>query len=72
MVAGGQEHRQPLRRTRDWVAVGLPVHLTGRGGVRDKVGAENGGEADEDERTRTKSTPHRLQLEIGGVLVVAA
>ena len=43
---------------------GLPVHVTGRRGVRDEVGAENGGEADEDERTETKSTPHRLQLEI--------
>ena len=67
VVAGGQEHRQPLRQTRDWVVVGLPVHLTGRCGVRDEVGAENGGEADEDERTETESTPHRLQLEKGSV-----
>ena len=65
-LAGGQEDRQPLWRTRDWVVVGLLVHLTGCLDVRDEVGAENGGEADEDERTGTKSTLHRLQLEREG------
>ena len=57
VVTGGQEHRQPLRRARDGVAALRPLALlTGRRDVRDEGGAENGGNADEDERTGTPST----------------
>ena len=59
--AGGQEHRQPLRRDRDRV-VGLRqlARHTGLGHVREEHGAEGGGDADEDEHAEARSVLPRL------------
>jgi len=51
--AGGQEHRQPLRRARDGVVdLHQRARHTGLRRVRDEGGAEEGGDADEDEGAR--------------------
>ena len=51
--AGGQEHRQPLRRARDGVVdLHQRARHTGLRRVRDEGDAEEGGDADEDESRR--------------------
>ena len=65
--AGGQEHRQPLRRARVGVVdLHQPARHSGRRDVRDEGGAENGGDADEDEREGTRGVLLRLQVEMHG------
>ena len=58
-----QEHGQPLRRARDGVR--RPARHAGFGDVRDDGGAENGGDADEDERAEAQGVLLRLQVETG-------
>ena len=53
--AGGQEHRQPLRRARVGVVALLQLCH-----VRDEGGTERGGNADEDARAETRSVLPRL------------
>ena len=63
MGAGGQEHRQPLRRASDGV---VDLHQLARHaglcGVRNEGGVEGGGDADEDERLGARRVLLRLQV----------
>eukprot|EP00964_Phaeocystis_antarctica_P134099 scaffold98328_cov57-Phaeocystis_antarctica.AAC.1 len=62
--AGGQEHRQPLRRAR--VRVVALHQLACHTGLRDERadgGAKGGGDADEDERAEARRVPLRLWVE---------
>eukprot|EP00964_Phaeocystis_antarctica_P111878 scaffold76139_cov55-Phaeocystis_antarctica.AAC.1 len=60
--AGGQEHRQPLRRARDGVVdLRQTARHTGPRRVRDEGDTEGGGDADEDERAEARS---RLALRL--------
>eukprot|EP00964_Phaeocystis_antarctica_P127577 scaffold91237_cov60-Phaeocystis_antarctica.AAC.1 len=63
--AGGQEHRQPLRRARRVGAVDLHQLACHTGLCHERVdgGAKGGGDADEDERAEAQNVPLRLCVE---------